>query len=60
MKNSDSPAILVVDDSGSIRSTVQKDLESEGFRIFTAVDGEEALSFLTRPGAPEIDRKSVV
>jgi CheY-like chemotaxis protein len=34
---------------------VQKDLESEGFRVFTAVDGEEALSFLTRPGAPEID-----
>jgi len=55
MKNSDSPAILVVDDSSSIRSTVQKDLESEGFRVFTAVDGDEALSFLTRPGAPEID-----
>ena len=55
MKNSDSPAILVVDDSSSIRATVQKDLESEGFRVFTAVDGEEALSFLTRPGAPEID-----
>ena len=55
MKNSDSPAILVVDDSSSIRATVQKDLESEGFRVFTAVDGKEALSFLTRPGAPEID-----
>ena len=55
MKNSDSPAILIVDDSSFIRTTVQKDLESEGFRVFTAGDGEEALSFLTRPGAPEID-----
>nr|NJM03893.1 response regulator [Desulfobacula sp.] len=55
MKDSDSPAILIVDDSASIRATVQKDLQTEGFMVFTACDGEEALSFLTRPDAPEID-----
>ncbi|MFA5906993.1 MAG: response regulator, partial [Desulfobacula sp.] len=55
MKNSDSPAILVVDDSNVIRATVQKALEEEGFRVFTAGDGIEALSFLSRSDAPEID-----
>ena len=55
MKNSDSPAILVVDDSKLIRTTVQKALEEEDYRIFTACDGAEALSLLTRPDAPEID-----
>ena len=55
MKNSDSPAVLVVDDSSLIRGTVKNVLKEEGYRVFTACDGAEALSFLTRPGPPEID-----
>ncbi len=55
MKHSDSPAILVVDDSNFIRIAVEKALEEEGFRVFTANDGAQALSILTRPDAPEID-----
>jgi CheY-like chemotaxis protein len=49
------PTILVVDDSGFIRSTVQKALEGENLTVFTASDGKEALDFLTSPGTSDID-----
>ncbi|MBU2430860.1 MAG: response regulator [Proteobacteria bacterium] len=47
--------ILVVDDSGFIRTNVKKALETQGLNVFTAKDGVEALDILTRPEAPEID-----
>ncbi|NOX32917.1 MAG: response regulator [Deltaproteobacteria bacterium] len=55
MERSSDPAILVVDDSSFIRTTVKKSLESEGFLIYTANDGVQALKLLTGPQAPEID-----
>ena len=55
MKNLNKPAILVVDDSSFIRTTVRKALESEGFKIYTANDGVQAFNLLTKPDAPEID-----
>lgn len=36
--------VLVVDDSKTIRRTAETLLEKEGFTVFTAVDGFEALS----------------
>ncbi|MCK5164408.1 MAG: response regulator, partial [Desulfobacula sp.] len=55
MKNSDNPAILVVDDSNFIRTAVRKVLESEGFQVYTADDGVQALNLLTKANAPEIN-----
>ncbi|MCP3898324.1 MAG: response regulator, partial [Desulfobacteraceae bacterium] len=49
------PTILVVDDSGLIRSTIKKTLESENLTVFTASDGREALDFLTSSATSEID-----
>ncbi|MCK5541210.1 MAG: response regulator [Desulfobacterales bacterium] len=49
------PTILVVDDSGFIRSTVQKALEGENLTVFTASDGKKALDFLISSETPEID-----
>ena len=55
LETAQAPAILIVDDSGFIRTNVRKALESEGIKVYTANDGEKALNLLTRPDAPEID-----
>ena len=40
--------ILAVDDSSSIRKMVEFTLKSKGFKVTTAVDGQEALEFLAK------------
>ena len=55
MKLSDTPSILVVDDSDFIRMTVRKALGAEGFKVYTANDGVQALELLQHKDAPEID-----
>lgn len=37
------PRVLVVDDSEVIRNLIAMNLEFEGFEVFTAVDGQDAL-----------------
>ncbi|MCP4721623.1 MAG: response regulator [Desulfobacteraceae bacterium] len=54
MKLSKTPSILIVDDSEFIRMTVLKALGGEGFKVFTANDGVQALELLQH-NAPEID-----
>jgi CheY-like chemotaxis protein len=46
------PLILVVDDDLDIRNTVAGILEDEGYRVAKAGNGQEALTYLTAPGAP--------
>lgn len=46
------PLILVVDDDVDIRNTVAGILRDEGYRVATAGNGQEALAYLTAPGAP--------
>ena len=55
LKLSDTPSILVVDDSDFIRMTVRKALGAEGFKVYTANDGVQALELLQHKDAPEID-----
>ncbi len=55
VKLSDIPSILVVDDSELIRMSVLKALGGEGFKVFTANDGVQALELLQHKDAPEID-----
>ncbi len=55
MNNSNTPSILIVDDSNFIRNSVRKALEAEGFIVHTTNDGVEALNFLTAADRPEID-----
>lgn len=38
-----SPRVLVVDDDDVIRQLITVNLELEGFEVFTAVDGQDAL-----------------
>ena len=40
------PAVLVVDDDDQIRAVVRQALEPEGYVVWQAVDGEEALALL--------------
>lgn len=42
------PHILTVDDSASIRETVKLTLETHGYQIFEARDGQEALEICER------------
>ena len=42
----DRKTVLVVDDDRDIRDAVTEALESEGYRVVTAADGEEALAWL--------------
>ncbi len=42
--NSSSVTVLLVDDSSTIRRSARGFLESEGYMVFTAVDGFEALA----------------
>jgi CheY-like chemotaxis protein len=51
----DTPSILVVDDSEFIRMTVRKALGGEGFKVYTANDGVQALELLQHKDAPEIN-----
>jgi CheY-like chemotaxis protein len=37
------PKVLVVDDDETIRMLIQVNLEMEGFEVYTAVDGQDAL-----------------
>jgi DNA-binding response OmpR family regulator len=46
--------ILVVDDSPFILNAVKPTLELEGFRVITAVSGEEALKQISRNGLPHL------
>jgi len=55
LKLSDTPSILVVNDSEFIRETVRKVLGEEEFKVFTANDGIQALELLQHRDAPEID-----
>jgi CheY-like chemotaxis protein len=43
------PAVLVVDDDDDFRFSMARVLEAEGYRVITAVSGEDALSRLTQP-----------
>ncbi|MEH0021806.1 MAG: response regulator [Desulfobacter sp.] len=52
---SQTPSILVVDDSDFIRKALGKTLGSEGFKVFTANDGVQALELLRHEDAPEVD-----
>ena len=55
MKLSQAPSILVVDDSDFIRRAVGKALGEEGYKVFTANDGVQALELLQHREAPEVD-----
>ena len=46
-------AILVVDDEKNIRELVKFNLESRGFKVIEAADGEEALN-LVKTMAPDL------
>lgn len=37
------PLVLIVDDEPMVREVLARYLEKEGFRVFTAQDGEEAV-----------------
>jgi CheY-like chemotaxis protein len=49
------PLIMIVDDDVDIRNTVANILEDEGYRVAKAGNGQEALAYLTTPGAPRPD-----
>ena len=51
-------SILVVEDDEDLRESLRQNLEDEGFDVFTATQGEEALGLLTsrdRPGLILLD-----
>ncbi|HUM71021.1 MAG TPA: response regulator transcription factor [Chloroflexota bacterium] len=52
--NSEVQTILVVDDSPFILNAVKPTLEHEGFRVITAVSGDEALQQISRHGLPHL------
>ncbi len=47
-----SPAVLIVDDDDDVRDTLRACLEEEGFTVWTARNGLEALSLLTADASP--------
>jgi CheY-like chemotaxis protein/8-oxo-dGTP pyrophosphatase MutT (NUDIX family) len=51
------PRVLVVDDDDVIRQLIEINLELEGFEVYTAADGEEALSKVAelRPAVVTLD-----
>ncbi len=55
MKISQAPSIMVVDDSDFIRRAVGKALGEEGYKVYTANDGVQALELLQHKDAPEVD-----
>lgn len=48
MDDSESKSILVVDDTPGIREALVKILQKEGFNVFTANDGQEAVKLLQK------------
>jgi len=48
------PAVLVVDDDRMMRLLLTRILEAEGWRVYTAVDGVEALDLLSGNAAVDI------
>lgn len=42
--------ILVVDDEDALRTVLSAELESEGYQVTTAADGQEAINVLTTSG----------
>ncbi len=53
----DSKTVVVIDDSPSIRETIAFILQSEGFEVYTAVNGREGLELVrsVRPRAVLLD-----
>lgn len=47
-------SILIVDDDPDIRDTLTQILEDEGYRIFAAANGQEALACLRQAAAPDL------
>ena len=43
---SSSPAVLVVDDDGMMRALLTRILQAEGWAVYSAADGVEALTFM--------------
>ena len=54
------PAILVVDDDRMMRSLLTRILEAEGWRVYSAADGVEALDLLTGNAVVDIVVTDVV
>jgi signal transduction histidine kinase/CheY-like chemotaxis protein len=52
-----SPLVMVVDDDQATRELISRGLQKEGFRVFSAVSGDEALRFARekRPDAISLD-----
>jgi CheY-like chemotaxis protein len=48
------PAVLVVDDDRMMRALLTRILEAEGWRVYTAIDGVEALELLSGNAAVDI------
>jgi CheY-like chemotaxis protein len=46
------PAVLVIDDEADIRDIISELLEPEGYQVFTAANGREALELL--PALPRL------
>jgi CheY-like chemotaxis protein len=54
------PAVLVVDDDRMMRALLTRILEAEGYRVYSAGDGVEALDLLSGNGAVDIVVTDVV
>lgn len=55
ISNLNGPVILLIDDEESIRQVLSLALEFEGFRVFSASNGQEAIEML-----PHIPRPSLI
>ncbi len=57
--NSDSNPVLVIEDDTEIREALKEILESEGYAVRTATNGQEGLDYLksstTKPGNIVLD-----
>jgi twitching motility two-component system response regulator PilG len=41
------PKVMIIDDSNTIRMTAETILKNEGYQVFTATNGFEAMSVIT-------------
>ena len=48
MRRQSKGSVLLVEDDHDVRVTVRSILEDEGYEVFTATHGREAIAFLTR------------
>ena len=46
--------ILVVEDDEHVQSLLSKKLTAEGYEVFTATDGPEALEIVSQQGLPHL------